>query len=367
MRRLAVVIFVIVLLAAAAATSAYAAKPPAAKPPAAAPPRDFFGMVSEDAFQVIGDYRQMTLATQASLGVGLLRQTFDWSKIEVAPGNYDLSWYDQFVADTARAGIAILPILCRPPAFRGGVPGTLTYPPTNYADLGDFGAVLVRRYGPNGTFWAQNPTVPRMPIRAWQIWNEPNLKAYWPRGPNPKQYAQLLKAAAGPIEAADPSAEIVTAGMPESKVGVPLKKFIPGLYKAGAKKWFDTLAINPYGHTASRVIKNLAAARRIMRRYHDKAPIWATEVGWSDAGPPSAEMVGPQGQATQVGNLVGAVLRARTRLNLRGVVYFGWRDAQPYSDKDFWGLHTGLLTLDGQPKPAYYALQASLAAALRRD
>jgi hypothetical protein len=77
-------------------------------------------------------------------------------------------------------------------------------------------------------------------------------------------------------------------------------------------------------------------------------------------------MVGPQGQATQVGNLVGAVLRARTRLNLRGVVYFGWRDAQPYSDKDFWGLHTGLLTLDGQPKPAYYALQASLAAALRR-
>jgi len=79
MRRLAVVIFVIVLLAAAAATSAYAAKPPAAKPPAAAPPRDFFGMVSEDAFQVIGDYRQMTLATQASLGVGLLRQTFDWS------------------------------------------------------------------------------------------------------------------------------------------------------------------------------------------------------------------------------------------------------------------------------------------------
>jgi hypothetical protein len=204
-----------------------------------------------------------------------------------------------------------------------------------------------------------------MPIRAWQIWNEPNLKAYWPRGPNPRQYAKLLKAAAGPIKAADPGAEIVTAGMPESKVGVPLKKFIPALYKAGAKKWFDTLAINPYGHTAARVDKNLAAARTIMRHYHDKAPIWATEVGWSDSGPGGLQLVGPEGQAVQVGNLIRILVRDRRRLNLRGVVYFNWRDAPPYSDKDFWGLHTGLLTLDGQPKPAYFALQASLAAALR--
>jgi hypothetical protein len=363
MRRIAVVI-VVVLLAAAAATSAYAAKPPAAAPPSA-PPRDFFGMVSEDAFQVEGAYRQMTLATQSSLGVGLLRETFDWSKIEVSPGNYDFRWYDQFVADTARAGIAVLPIVFRTPTFRGGVPGVLAYPPTNYADLGEFAAVLVWRYGPVGTFWSENPSVPRMPIRAWQIWNEPNLKAYWPRGPNPRQYAKLLKAAAGPIKAADPGAEIVTAGMPESKVGVPLKKFIPALYKAGAKKWFDTLAINPYGHTAARVDKNLAAARKIMRRYHDKAPIWATEVGWSDSGPGGLQLVGPEGQAVQVGNLVRILVRDRRRLNLRGVVYFNWRDAPPYSDKDFWGLHTGLLTLDGQPKPAYFALQASLAAALR--
>ena len=57
MRRIAVVIVVVVLLAAAAATSAYAAKPPAAAPPSA-PPSDFFGMVSEDAFQVEGAYRQ---------------------------------------------------------------------------------------------------------------------------------------------------------------------------------------------------------------------------------------------------------------------------------------------------------------------
>jgi hypothetical protein len=324
-------------------------------------PGDFFGLVSEDAFAAGGDYRQTALATQHALGVELLRETFDWSKIEVAPGTYDFTAYDGFVGDAARAGIAVLPVLFRAPSFRGGKPGVLAYPPTRYGDLGAFGAALVRRYGPNGSYWSQNPDVPRVPIRAWQIWNEPNLKAYWPRGPNPKEYARLLKATAGPIKAADPGAEIVTAGMPESKVGVPLAKYIPGLYRAGAARSFDVLAINPYGHTAGAVIRNITAARRLMRRFHDKAPIWATELGWSDAGPASPERVGAQGQATQLTKLVGALLRDRTRLNLRGFVYYAWRDGQPYSGKDFWGLHTGLLAADGQPKPAYFALQQRLA------
>jgi hypothetical protein len=49
-------------------------------------------------------------------------------------------------------------------------------------------------------------------------------------------------------------------------------------------------------------------------------------------------------------------------LKLRGFVYFGWRDGQPYNGKDFWGLHTGLLNIEGQPKPAYSAMQQALAA-----
>jgi hypothetical protein len=137
MDRVAAVIAVAVCVVALGATAADA-RTGAAKP---APPRDFFGLVSEDAFQVEGAYRQTTLATQSSLGVGLLRETFDWSKIEVSPGTYDFRWYDQFVADTARAGIAVLPIVFRTPTFRGGVPGVLAYPPTNYADRGEFATV----------------------------------------------------------------------------------------------------------------------------------------------------------------------------------------------------------------------------------
>ncbi|MFL5333766.1 MAG: glycosyl hydrolase [Geminicoccaceae bacterium] len=358
MRRPIALTAVVASLIAFTATPAHAGNPTAS---AAAAPRDFAGLVSEDTLVAPTEYRRAQFADQAALGIRLLRQTFAWSSIEVSPDTYDFDTYDAYVGDAARAGLSILPIVFRAPDFRGGGASTHASPPTKYDDIGTFAAVLVRRYGPNGSFWSENPDIPKLPIRAWQIWNEPNLKAYWPR-PNAKQYTQLLKAAYKPIKAADSGAQIVTAGMPESRIGVPLKKFIPAMYKAGAKKWFDVLAINPYGHTAGKVIANIANSRKIMKKFHDSAPIWATEIGWSDVGPSGPQRVGSQGQAAQLRNVVKLLARKRRSLKLRGFVYFDWRDGQPFNGKDFWGLHTGLLNIEGQPKPAYSALQQALAA-----
>ena len=96
---------------------------------------------------------------------------------------------------------------------------------------------------------------------------------------------------------------------------------------------------------------------------HDGARLWATELGWSDTGPSSPQRVGAQKQATEITKLVKLMVRQRRSLKLRGFVYFGWRDGAPYAGKDFWGLHTGLLNIDGQPKPAYSAFQKAVAAA----
>jgi hypothetical protein len=43
-------------------------------------------------------------------------------------------------------------------------------------------------------------------------------------------------------------------------------------------------------------------------------------------------------------------------------VYFSWRDGLPYAPhfKDLWGLHTGLLDLDGNPKPAFSAFKRAV-------
>ena len=51
---------------------------------------------------------------------------------------------------------------------------------------------------------------------------------------------------------------------------------------------------------------------------------------------------------------IGLIRRNRKRLKLRGFVYYSWRDATPYAPdyRDMWGLHTGLVQLNGRPKPA---------------
>ncbi|HEY1597216.1 MAG TPA: glycosyl hydrolase [Thermoleophilaceae bacterium] len=329
--------------------------------------RDFFGIVAEDAFAHPGPYRDATLNQLARMGVGIVRQTFDWSAIQTAPGRYDFTAYDSFVGALAARHMTVLPVLLNPPRFLSSAPAVGaqpgTYPPRHYADLGTFAAVLVRRYGPHGSFWRANPELPKVPIRAWQVWNEPSLPAYWPTGPNPGQYTQLLAATASAIRKADPKAEIVTAGLPNSRLGIPFDTFVEGMYKAGAKADFDTLAIHPYARDADGVTGAVEDAHRIMNLNGDGgARIWVTELGWADKGPRSSFTVGPARQARLISTVLSQLVALRYQAHLRGIVYFGWRDGAPYAPafKDFWGLHTGLLDLSGRPKPALSAFARSV-------
>jgi hypothetical protein len=335
----------------------------------AALPADFVGLVSDDIAAGDGNYRAPQLAQQQSLGVKLIRQTFDWKQIETAPGQYNWAFYDDYVQALADHGIEVLPVLFDPPKFRSGAPKKNakrgTYFPKKFSDLGAFGAAVVQRYGVNGTFWTLRPNVPKIPVVAVQVWNEPNLAVYDPNGPSAKKYARLLKASYGPIKAADPSVEVVTAGLPDSKKSVPnVFKYIDQLYSAGASRSFDTLAVNPYATTTTQLIAKLVKVRKIMKKHHDSnAQLWVTELGWSDTGPKAPFRVGAAGQASRIRTAIPALVKNQAKLKLRGFVYYSWRDGAPYAPlfKDFWGLHTGLLKRNGSPKPAYSAFQQAIA------
>src|SRR5205823_5737529 len=105
---------------------------------------------------------------------------------------------------------------------------------------------LVRRYGPGGSLWRENPAVRAHPIIAWQVWNEPNLPVYWQMHPDAAQYTELLKVVGTAIHRADPRAQVVTAGLPQSKLGVSFETYLKAMYRAGAQGAFDVLAINAY-------------------------------------------------------------------------------------------------------------------------
>ena len=346
------------LVLAASAALAPAAAQGAAKRPA--PPVDFLGVSSEDAFAGTDAHREKAFADQAAAGVRLVRQPFSWSDIETADGTYELGPYDRFVAAAARHRIRVMPILFDAPLFRERAAASGRHPPRSFRDMVAFAQVLWWRYGPRGTLWSQYPELPRMPVRSWQVWNEPSLIQYWPPKPNAREYGRMLRQVGGILSAVDPRAEIVTAGLPASRLrrSVPLNRYLRGLDRTNVP--FDTLAINAYARSVPHLMRNLRGVRRLLNRSgRRRTRIWITELGWSDIGPRSRFRAGRRGQARLIQRAFRALERNRRPLRLRGVVYHSWMDGRPYAPnfKDFWGLHTGLVRLDGRPKPAFWVFK----------
>jgi hypothetical protein len=302
---------------------------------------------------------------QRRAGARLLRQPFEWSEIEIARGVYDFSWHDRYVLDLARRGMRVLPVLFRPPEFRSSRPARGarhgTYPPRSGRAMGAWAARLVDRYGPRGSLWRANPGVRRLPIRSWQIWNEPNLRQYWPRGPNARQYARLLRTVGAAIKRRDRGAEIVTAGVAPSRLrsAINIFTYIGRMYRAGGARAFDTMAINSFARNASALRRLMDRVRRTMNRRRDRrARIWITEIGWcSNRRVRHRFCVGRRQQARNITQSLRLIGRARRRWRLRGFVYFSWHDRRPFPPRfrNYWGLHNGLLTLGNRRKPAFRA------------
>ena len=150
----------------------------------------------------------------AASDAGFVRAAFRWSEIEPARGTYDFAVTDALVAAAAAREIPVVPVVHWTPGWAAARPGDAGSPPRDPADYARLLTTLAGRYGPRGSLWAEQPALRRTPIRAWQVWNEPNITRYWTRQPLALSYVALLRAADDALHAADPRARTVLAGMP---------------------------------------------------------------------------------------------------------------------------------------------------------
>jgi polysaccharide biosynthesis protein PslG len=300
-------------------------------------------------------------------GLVSYRTNLSWGVVERRPGVREWTAYDALVGDAARAGITVVPVLLGSPAFAAARP---QHPPRPRwrAAFRSFVREAVERYGRHGTFWAAHRELPNRPATSWQVWNEPNFRSYWPTRPDPRGYVRLLRPTARVIRAADPRARVVLAGLPESALGMPMRRFLAAVYRArGAKAAFDAVAIHPYAADKRGVMGAVRRARSVMRRARDgRTPLWVTEVGWATGGPVTrrtrAFKTTERGQATKLRQALTALHRARRRNRIGLVSWFAWRDRRPIgAERDWWALHTGLRRIDGSPKPAWHELRRLIA------
>jgi hypothetical protein len=285
---------------------------------AEAVPAQFWGVVPQ-ATPTLEQFQRLKRG-----GVDETRTPVGWEAVQpVAGGPFNWSGVDAVVKGASLAGLEVLPFLSGAPKWAVPISKSFGSPSnlpvrTGFQRSGwtNFVKQAVLRYGPNGSFWAENPEVPKRPIRTWQIWNEENFK-YFVARPNPAEYGKLVKVSAAAVKSVDPAAQIVLGGMFARPIEATYKRkppvayfatdFLEQMYRTtpGIKSSFNGVALHPYSGSYQSLTPDIEELRAVLTANDDASKgLWITELGWSSQ-PPSSDgsnsfAKGLSGQATQL-------------------------------------------------------------------
>jgi hypothetical protein len=303
-------------------------------------------------------------------GVGTYRWLISWPAVQPEEGRPpDWTGTDRVVANLAEHDIDPLALVYGSPCFAVDCSSTarsqaVRQPPLGSPEAklawGGFLAALVERYGPKGTFWSENPSLPYRPVRAWQIWNEPNTPHFYAPAPSVEGYAELLRISAGAIRPRDAHAEVLTGGMvgdPRGRGALDAAEYLDALYRIpGAKRHFDTVAVHPYAQQIATVRRLTRDAHRVVASHDPDTSISVTELGWgASPGGRGWLMETPAGQAANLEGAFRSLLEKRDAWNVARIVWFSWRDPPGGEGDCQWCRTSGLFDEAGRARPAWTA------------
>jgi hypothetical protein len=233
---------------------------------------------------------QRSLQLVREMGAGTIVEYFPWAYVEGTEGVYDWWHADQVMTHAQNQGLRVLariglvPDWARPdPTEKETSPNYLDA--DHFADYGAFVATFAARYADT--------------LEGVIIWNEPNLSFEWGYRPvDPAAYTNLLRATYFRVKAAAPDVLVLGGALaptlePEgSPNGMNDLVYLEKMYRVGAARHFDALAVHTYGFKfppdaePGADILNFRRAelmRALMESYGDgDKPVYITEAGWND-------------------------------------------------------------------------------------
>jgi len=323
---------------------------------ASASPLPFYGVISQRALN------DQDFDAMAEGNVGSYRIVVPWAGVEqTGDGSYDWSGVDASIEATASRRIRALPTVYDAPAWlsydRREMPVWSGYAIEKWQSMLK---AMVARYGPGGDFWAEHPQLPVLPVRKWQIWNEPNIRNFaWPVSPS--KYAHLLKVSSTAIKSVDPGAKVMLAGLygnPPGNSGIDAGPFMNRLYRVhGFRRSFDIAAVHPYASTTRESVARTFSVRRAMNRHGDRRrPIAITEMGWGSDSVSKFSTGSQAAQGRQVTSIYRQLLKVRARLKLTGIFWFSWSDVPDTDHTCVFCYKTGFFDDKNGAKPSWRAL-----------
>ncbi|GAC1439362.1 MAG: hypothetical protein NVSMB51_17160 [Solirubrobacteraceae bacterium] len=364
----------LVLLAPAAAAAA----------PARTVPQGFLGVMADGPLLAPAHSAEAEFARMVRSGVESVRVAVYWNQIQpyadaasVPPGSRgqfrlidgvptDFSSSDRFFLAAARRGLRVLPVVDLCPAWARKNPERLYSPPLHTRAFARFVGVLVHRYGPGGSFWAEHPELAPQPAHDWQIWNEP-AGGVSPNAPSAgwgddepfqNRYIAMLRFSREQIKAGDPHGRVILAGL----FGRSWMSLY-AMYLARARGLFDEVALNIFTQQVPDVLEVVRRVRAVMKSAGDsRLPVIISELTWPSSAGRTAPAyrqdyeVSQATQALRVSQSLRAVAAARRKFGIERVFWYAWLTDDAGNDDPFY--YAGLRRTAGDgsvAKPAQAA------------
>jgi beta-xylosidase len=289
-----------------------------------------------------------------ALGLSWVRLALHWMLIEPEPGRWRLDATDRMMGLVQSAGLHSVAYVVGSPRFASAAPAGADYadkyPPKDPAVYAQRLQLLARRY-------------PQVDV--WQVWNEPNIPAFWQPRIDPEGYGRLLQPAVAALRQVSPDKPIAMAGMAYySQMAGREGLMLDAMGKLGAYQLKLIACYHPYTAEpegaedgARDLLTHVPFLNKGLRAYGARQ-IWATEWGWSSYDGPVEEqpLVGEDGQAGHT--LKRLALMATQDFDRVFLFTLADLDDPRVGPRD---KRYGLLRANGQPKPVYLALQRFLA------
>lgn len=299
------------------------------------------------------DVAQQQVKHLQALGLKWVRLALHWMLLEPEPGQLKLEGTDRMMALVQQAGLHSVVYVVGSPRFASsapaGAPYADKYPPSDPQVYAQRMVALAQRY-------------PMVDV--WQVWNEPNIPAFWQPRIDPEGYARLLQPAVAALRKAVPDKPIAMAGMAyHSEMAGRGGLMLDAMGKLGAYKLKLIACYHPYSaepEGAEGGVRDFLTHTPFVNqglRAYGVQQIWATEWGWSSYEGPKEEqpIVGEAGQAGHT--LKRLALMATQDFDRIFLFTLADLDARAgVRDRRY-----GLLRENGAPKPVYHALQRFLA------
>jgi hypothetical protein len=318
-------------------------------------PKGFFGIVPQT------PVTEMDARYMAAGGIEAIRTPLIWPAVQpTKKGPYNWAAFDPVVEEAARQGLSVLPFIIATPKWVAKKETTLPIAnATQRKAYVTFLRAAVERYGPGGQFWVEHsprkiheeqvkeqqgpvyeiagahlkPIRKPMPIKTWQVWNEANF-FYFAYPVEPIAYAKLLKISTPVIKRAEPGAKVILSGLfgkptAGAKRGMPAAEFLERIYSVpGIKRYFDGIALHPYAIDSEQLEELVEGMHEVTVENHDRVPMYITEMGWGSQNDFHIDAFehGVRGQVEELRNAYAYLLQNRTRLDLKQVYWFSWKD-----------------------------------------